>query len=78
MGNQLSQTVLIKSPDTLTSLWSQEYFQSLGSGLLLSNNLPAKLTDLINQNHADQYVKNKALKKETNTLPSGTAKKDYS
>ena len=36
------------------------------------------MTDQINELHVDQDVKNKALKRETNLLPSGTAKKDYS
>lgn len=44
----------------------------------MSNRLPAKLTDQINELHVDQDLKNKTLKRETNLLPSGTAKKDYS
>ena len=35
------------------------------------------MTDQINSQHLDQDLKNKVLKKTTNTLPSGTAKKDY-
>jgi hypothetical protein len=69
---------LEKDPHGVKKIWNQEYFGELSSGLILSNQLNAKITDELNKTYVNNQLKNKALKKNVQTLPSGSQKIEYS